>query len=426
MSDFKIRRQLIAVLLAFGSPFVYAQDEGIALELGEAETLAVTRQPLLDGLSAQARAERESAVASAQLPDPQLFGGIQDLPITGSDAGSFTRDSDTQIQVGVMQEFPRAAKRHLRGALNEREADRLDAEHHLAERTVRRDTSLAWLELWRYDQARRLTRASLREAEAQTQAVEIALKTGTATQAELLAARVEVGRLRDAVAGSEQSIEHARNLLSRWIGEAAFRPVCPDLPTSPALPPLDVVMERVRSHPHLGGLRVQIAAAQTAAELAKAEYAPDWRVELGYADRPAFSEMVSLQVGIDLPVFTRNRQDRGLAAALAKGEAAESAVQDALRQLESEARLNRQDSQRLAERLKNYDAELLPQAANRIDAAIAGWSAGRNGLREVLDGRRAALELQMSRLELQHDAAKHVVQLHYLGAYDGIAENTHE
>ncbi len=426
MSDFKIRRRLIAVLLVFASPFAFAQDEGTALELGEAQALAITRQPLLEGLSAQARAERESAVASAQLPDPQLFGGIQDLPVTSGDAGSFTRDSDTQIQVGVMQEFPRAAKRHLRGALVEREADRLDAEHHLAERTIRRDAALAWLELWRYDQARMLTRASLREAEAQTQAVEIALKTGTATQAELLAARVEAGRLRDAVAGSEQSIEHARNLLSRWIGEAAFRPVCPDLPASPTLPPLDVVLTRVRSHPHLGGLRVQIAAAETAADLAKADYAPDWRVELGYADRPAFSEMVSLQVGIDLPVFTRNRQDRGLAAALAKGEAAESAVQDALRQLESEARLNRQDSERLAERLKNYDVELLPQAASRIEAAIAGWGAGRNGLREVLDGRRAALELQMARLELQHDAAKHVVQLHYLGAYDGVAENTHE
>lgn len=426
MSEFKVCRRLIAALLILAGPLARAQDQGVALELVEAQALAVSRQPLLEGLSAQARAERESAVASAQLPDPQLFGGVQDLPITSRDAGSFTRDSDTQIQIGVMQEFPRAAKRHLRGELSEREADRFDAEHHLAERTIRRDVALAWLELWRYDQARILARASLREAEAQTQAVEIALKTGTATQAELLAARVEAGRLRDAVAGSEQSIEHARNLLSRWIGDAAFRPVCPDLPTSPALPPLEVVLARVRTHPHLGGLRVQVAAAQTAAELAKAEYAPDWRIELGYADRPAFSEMVSLQLGIDLPVFTRNRQDRGLAAALAKGEAAESAVQDALRQLESEARLNHHDRQRLAQRLNTYDAELIPQANSRVDAAVAGWGAGRNALRDVLEGRRVALELQMARLELQHDAAKHDVQLHYLGAYDSAAETSHE
>lgn len=396
-------------------------DSGVALEFDQAVQLALGHQPLLDGLSAQARAARESAVAATALPDPRLSLGIQDLPANTGDAGSFTRDSDTQITVGVTQEFPRAAKRRLRGALGEREAERLDAEHQLAERSIRRDAALAWLELWRYDQVRMLARASLREAEAQAQAVEIALKTGSASQAELLAARVDAGRLRDAVAGAEQSIEHARSGLSRWIGEAALRPVCPDLPTPPELPPLALVLERVRTHPQLGGLRTQIAAASTGADLARADYAPDWRVELGYSERPAYSEMVSLQVGIDLPVFTRNRQDRGLAAALASGEAAEAAVQDAQRQLEAEARLNHHDLERLGVRLKNYDADLLPHSANRIEAAVAGWGAGRNALREVLDARGKALEVRMARLELQHDAARRFVQLEYLGAYKAAA-----
>lgn len=117
----------------------------VALDLNEAADLAVTGQPLLKGLDAQAHAARESAVAARQLPDPQLVAGIQDVPINTGDAYSFTRDSDTQIQVGVMQEFPRAEKRRLRGELVDREAERLDAEHHLAQRTIRRDASLAWL-----------------------------------------------------------------------------------------------------------------------------------------------------------------------------------------------------------------------------------------------------------------------------------------
>ena len=106
------------------------------------------------------------------MPDPQLSLGVQGLPINSDDAGSFTRDSDTQLTVGFTQEFPRAAKRRLRGALNEREAQRLDAQAQLAERSIRRDTALAWLELWRFEQALLLNRASLREAEAQMQAVQ--------------------------------------------------------------------------------------------------------------------------------------------------------------------------------------------------------------------------------------------------------------
>ena len=47
-----------------------------ALSLNEAAALAVQQQPLLTSLDAQTRAARDAAVSSAQLPDPQLFGGI--------------------------------------------------------------------------------------------------------------------------------------------------------------------------------------------------------------------------------------------------------------------------------------------------------------------------------------------------------------
>ena len=178
----------------------WAQDDnGVALEFDEAARLAVTAQPLLAGLDAQQRASRESAVSAAQLPDPQLKVGIVDLPVNTGDAYSFTRDSDTQILVGVMQEFPRARKRHLRGEIQEREAERLGEDRGLVLRGIRRDVSLAWLDLWRYEQELWLTRATLREVETQMQAAEIALRTGTATQAEFLAARQEVNRLQDAV-----------------------------------------------------------------------------------------------------------------------------------------------------------------------------------------------------------------------------------
>lgn len=408
-----IRALIGSLILAAG-----AAEAVEPLTLDEAGRLALQRQPVLEGFTAQIRALRESAVAARQLPDPQAYAGVSDLPVNTDDAYSLQRDSDTQLQLGLMQEFPRAEKRRLRGERVERNAQRLQAERDLAERSIRRDAALGWLELWRYDQLLNLNRASLREAETQQQAVEIALKTGTATQAEFLAARQEADRLRDAMAGTEQGIAHARNALSRWIGEAAQSPVSSELPVAPPLPALTAVLDRVRRHPQLAGTSAQVSAAQTDAELAQAAYKPDWRVELGYGYRPAFSEMVMLQVGIDLPVFTGQRQDRDLAAALAQKDAAEFAAEDSLRQLLSDARLNHHDHERLTLRLKDYDQTLLPQSQNRITAALAGWRAGRNALREVLDARRAALEIRMTRLDLQLDLARHTVQLTYLGAYD--------
>lgn len=399
------------------------------LTLEETTRLAVTRQPLLQGLAAQSRASRESAILAQQLPDPKLFGGVSDLPINTSDAYSLRRDSDTQLQIGISQEFPRAEKRRLRGELEEREAERIDAEQSLVQRTVKRDAALAWLEVWRYTQSLELARASLHEAETQVAAVEIALKTGSATQAELLTARVEVSRLQDEVAGTEQNIGHARNQLSRWIGQAAHRPVVATLPEAPFELTTNAALERVRQHPHLGELHAQIAATQASIELAKADYAPDWRVELGYGYRPAYSEMLMLQVGIDLPFFTKNRQDRALASALAREEVASAALEDGLRQHESETRLNLDDRARLKQRLKHYDEQLLPQAEQRVEAALLGWRSGRGSLANVLEARRAVLDLAMARLDLQNDYAGHFVQLTYLGAYETLAtgpENSHE
>lgn len=416
----------LAALPAYADP---PADTGIALEMRQAEQLAIEHQPLLDSLDAQARAARQNAIAERQLPDPQLLAGVSGLPINTEDAGSFTRESDTQIQVGLMQEFPRASKRRLRGEVMDREAQRVDAGHELTRRSVRRDAALAWAEVWRFEQALSLARATQREVDIQVQAVEIALKSGKATQADLLTSRVEAGRMRDTVAGTEQSVAHARNLLSRWIGDAAFAPVSSDLPNLAEPPSLDVLLQRIRSHPNLAVLQVQVAAAQTGADLAQASYAPDWRLQLGYGHRQAYSEEVTLLVGVDLPVFTRNRQDRALAASLAQKEAAEFSAADTLRQLESEARLNHHDWFRLSERLQGYDRDLLPQTQSRIEAAHSSWRAGQGTLAQVLDARRAALELQTNRLDLQVDALKHSIQLEYLGAYDAplqAAENRHE
>jgi outer membrane protein TolC len=401
----------------------HADDQSLkALPLGldEAASLAVSEQPRLDSFDAQIRAARASSIAARQLPDPQLKVGVSDWPISTRDALSFTRDSDTQIQVGISQEFPRAEKRRLRGELLDRESDRLRAEEHLTTRSLRRDAALAWLDVWRYERARSLVSASVGEAETQQQAAEIALRSGAATQADYLSSRQEVSRLEDTQQAAEQNAARARTALARWIGDAAFRVIPSETPAVPALPALEVVLTRVRTHPHLAGATATVAVATTNAELAQAAYRPDWRMELSYGNRPAYSDMVSLQVGIDLPMFPGARQDQSTLAALSQREAAESAREDASRQLLAEVRTSYQDEKYLLQRLAAYDAGLLPEGQARIAAALAGLHAGRNQFRDVLDARRAALESRMARLDVQADLLKAHVELTYFGAYSPV------
>ena len=52
----------------------------------------------------------------------------------------------------------------------------------------------------------------------------------------------------------------------------------------------------------------RLAAAQTDVELARTQKRPDWSVELDYAQRgPTFSNVVTLEFRIGLPLFAKNK-----------------------------------------------------------------------------------------------------------------------
>lgn len=387
-------------------------DALVALTLDDAAALAIRQQPQLEAFEAEAQGARQRAIAVGQLPDPTLNVGISDLTLEGSNRFTLQSESDTQIMAGVRQSFPRAGKLRLRRERAEHEAETFDAQREAAERVITRETGLAWLDVWKAEESLRLTKASLVEAEHQVQALIIALSANRATQAEVLAARVAAESLRDAADGEAQSSRHYRNALARWIGEAAFNPVCPELPQD-AAPDTAALLTALATHPHFLAEAKKVAVAETDVSLAHQDYRPDWAVALGYGYRPHFADYAQVQVEIPLPVFSGKRQDKQLASAVSMQAAQQARLEDALRENRAEIRMNADDWSRLQDRLKRYDNRLLPQSKARIEAALSNYGAGSGSLKDVLDARRMALDLAMQKLDLQLDSARHQVQLRY-------------
>ncbi len=398
---------LPAVARAQGAP-----DASVALSLGDAAALAVRRQPQIDALEAEAGSARQRATAAGELPDPRLSFGISDLTLQGSDRFTLREESDTQITAGIRQDFPRADKRRLKRERAEHEAEAFDAERLATERTIARDAGLAWLDVWKAEASRRIANQTLAEAERQEHAMEIAYTAGRGSQAEFLAAKIEAESLRDQIDGFAQQSRHYRNGLARWIGGAAFDPISSELPAEIA-PDAVSLSAALVTHPHFVAEARKVATAEADVELARQDYRPDWALTVGYGHRPAFADYAQVQVEIPLPVFTANRQDQQLQAALGMEAAQQFRLDDALRGHRAEIQLNAEDWTLLQERLSRYDRLLLPQAESRVNAAIAAYGAGSGALRDVLDARRRALEIAMQRLDLQADSARHQVQLHY-------------
>ena len=421
-------RSVFACLLLFGlaaehpataepSPAIAVSTEaGAPLTMEEAARLAAVDQPLLTARQSKIQAEDQQAIAASQLPDPQLSGGIKELPIDTSEAFSTRRDDFTEFTIGLSQDFPRAEKRRLQGARRQLDADADRAALDNEQRLVRRDASLAWLDVYEAEQSLKLAQRLVDEAALQVQSLEKDYSNGKVGQADWLAAKVDAGVIADKAHDWLHHVLRARAGLTRWIGDAAERPIAESL-TMPAIQtPLPGLMAGADHHPVIGNLDKQIEASATEVALAKQSYKPDYSVEVYYAYRRDFSDFVGVQFKVGLPYFTKNRQDRGLAAALEQSHASEDRKRDLLRELHAEVNQDYVDRRHYEERVADFDASIIPDAERRVETARSAYQAGRGSFDTVLLARRGLLDVRLQRLALAVESARAQVRLDYWSA----------
>jgi cobalt-zinc-cadmium efflux system outer membrane protein len=386
------------------------------LTMEEAARRAAVDQPLLTGREAKIQGEDQQAIAASQLPDPQLSGGLKELPIDTSEAFSTRRDDFTEFTIGLTQDFPRAEKRRLQGARKQLDADADRATLDNEQRLVRRDASLAWLDVYEAEQSLKLARRLVDEAALQVQSLEKDYSNGKVGQADWLAAKVDAGVIADKAHDWLHHVLRARAGLTRWIGDTAQRPVAESLTMPAILTPLPGLMAGADHHPVIGNLDKQIEASATDVALARQSYKPDYSVEVYYAYRRDFSDFVGVQFKVGLPYFTKNRQDRGLAAALEQSHASEDRKRDLLRELHAEVNQDYVDRRHYEERVADFDASIIPDAERRVETARSAYKAGRGSFDTVLLARRALLDVRLQRLALAVESARAQVRLDYWSA----------
>ncbi len=391
-------------------------NAAIPLSLEEAAKLSLVDQPILSGHEAVINANERQAIAAAQLPDPKFSGGLRELPVDTGEAFSIRRDNFTEFTVGLSQDLPRAAKRRLKGERKQLDAETERAALNNDRRAIRRDASLAWLDVYEAEQGLTLARKLTAEAALQVQSLEKDYGNGKASQADWSAAKVEAGLAADKEHDWLHHVQRMRAGLARWIGDDAERPLAgtPSLPPPPsALPEL---LAAVDHHPVIDGLDTQIEASARDVALARQAYKPDLSVEGYVAYRPGFADFVGIQVSIGLPYFTKNRQDPELSAAFERSRASKDRKQDLLRELHSRVSQDYIDWHHYRERVGQFDSEIIPDAMRRIEDARSAYQAGRGSFDAVLSARRSLLGIQLQRLGLAVEAARAQVRLQYFAA----------
>lgn len=411
---FAVTARYRAAMLVLFCPVVAAAQEG-PLSLEGAVDRALQEAPQVVASAASLEAAQVVAPSAGRLPDPELVTGVDNLPVNTADRFSLTRDFMTMRKIGVMQAFPNSEKRRLQGERAHREIAVAQGEVLKTRFETSRAVADAWIGRAVTEESLARLRTLKPDADLEAAAGRAALASGRASAAESLAAQSLVAELDERILALEQDGQMRRAELARWIGAEAQRPLAGiptdrDLDHSP-----ESLLAAVPQHPPLAPVLAKLAAAQTDVDLARAQKRPDWSAELSYAQRgPDFSNMVSLEFRIGLPLFAKNRQNPVIAEKLALVRAQEAERDAEVRMHTAEIQGQLAQWQRGRERLHNYVAELLPLARERSRAALASYGAGRGDLRLAIDVLTQEVNTQLEYVQLEGSVANAWAYLHFL------------
>ena len=404
--------QLFALAFALGSVASLAAP---ALSLAEAQRIATGDAPQIDAQAAALRAAQQASLGAGELPDPKLILGIDNVPTDGADRFNLTRDFMTMRKIGFMQDFTRDEKLKLRGDRATAEVQKEAAILWLTKLNLRRDVALAWIERHFAERQLDLLKALSRESELQVTAAQATLAGGKGQAADPFAARLAVAQLADRITEAERNVARAQANLVRWIGSAARQP----LDTAPRFDqlahPQAEMTGNLDAHPQLAIYAPLQAMAASEMKLADAAKRPDWTLEVVYAQRgPAYSNMLSIGVRIDLPIFQSRRQDPAVASKVALVEQVRAQAEDARRAHAAEIDIMLADWNAANARLQRYAAELLPLAHERTEVTLAGYRGGKGELALVLEARKGEIETRMNQLQAHGELARAWAQLNFL------------
>ena len=311
--------------------------------------------------------------------------------------------------IGVSQQFVNPAKRHARAALASAEIGIAQADAQVEARSVRLQTALAWIDLYyagkRLEQLRLLDQ-SLGDLQS---TVSSRLVSGSARPSQALEPDQLRAQVNDRRAALIAEMAKARATLARFTGD-------PDPQVAGAPPVLTVSPASLKAGiaqlPSLRALDAQTAAADAETRLARADKRPDYTVSASYGRRePNFGDLVSVGVSIDLPLFSKRRQDPKIAARASEAARTRFIRQAVEREIVAALNSDLADHAMHHQRSENARNTLVPLAAKRAELDRDSYGAGTVDLGSALLSSLALAEAEIEALAREAEVARDAIRI---------------
>jgi outer membrane protein TolC len=365
-----------------------AQDLPNPLSLSDAIRVAHERRFEIEAARASAAAAGARADIVSALDDPMLSSSLDHLPFMWAGA---------DVSVTLEQRFPLSGIRGHRRAAVIADRDRLTAEASRTALDVEAQAANAFLMLWERRRTAALLADQITFARDVVTAANARYASGTAPQADVLRAELEVARLQSLERGIGSEVRAAEAMLNASLAQDVEVPVpalvVPPLTQTP--PEWSSVRDALVARPELQAGRSRIARAEAEVEVMRDMFNPMATLRTGPSYTMVEGAGWMAMFGVSLPIY-RGKLKAGVAEAQAMRAMSEADLRGMTRMIEGEAAGALNALQAARARQVAIATDVLPRARMAIDPAVAGYTAGQLPLVSVIEAVQALWSVQAS------------------------------
>lgn len=436
---------LASALLAGGYGASISSAQTATLSLENAVEAAQRNDPWLVRNTHSQDAVEATSTAAATMEDPKMSVGLANFP---TDTFDINQEAMTQVKIGITQMLPRGDSLTIK----QQQLKNLSRQFPFQRQDRRAKTAVTvsqlWLDAYTAQQSIALIQKDrpLFEQLADIAEASYSSGLGRTRQQDLVRAQLELTRLEDRLTMLKQQQETVQEQLAGWL-RGHFReryhtapgPTAAELPRLyrldkklPRITPLQQSLyttpDKVEAgelyqyfagHPAVQAIEKKIEASRLGVDLAREKYKPQFGISAGYGYRADDSsvgdraDFISVGLSFDLPVFTKNRQDKEVQAAVSQAGAVKTEKWTILRRMIAEFEKNRAQLNRLAQRQRLYQDRLLPQMHEQAEASLTAYTNDDGDFAEVVRARIAELNARIELLNITVAKQKAIIRLNY-------------
>jgi cobalt-zinc-cadmium efflux system outer membrane protein len=360
---------------------------------------AINRHPSLAVTWYEIKARQGAAQQAGLLPNPVLFGEMEEFGGSGDFSGTGAMSS----RIGISQEFPMGGKIGKRVREAEAAAKVSDLEHQAKVIEVRALVERRFFDVFTLQERLNLQTEQMELIKKTHDVVVKRVKIGDTSPLDLARSQVELASARIEIEQTRKELESARYVLAESWGSKSpvFSTVSAHYQSDPNLTEQEL-KGALEQSPAWRLLEEQFAKADAALDLARAQSIPDIELEGGVqrfneSDDHAFF----LGVSIPLPLFDRNQG--GIAEAKATTRKAHHQREAGFLALHTKFQEAWRKLVSTRQAVQSLETEVLPAAQNAYESISKAYKAGEVDILGLLDAQRTWAEIRKTRLGLLHE-----------------------